>query len=313
MEIFIHIITHNIIPIFILIGTGFLIGHKFKMDVATLSKMNFYAFMPFFVFVIIYTNDLAMNMGKTLLFAAIFMAANTGLAYATAGIRRMGKMKTLALVNSTIFYNCGNIGIPLITLIFSGTPYLSQALIVQVTIMLTQSLTINTIGFYNASRGKMHWKQSLLVVLKMPTVYSIIAAIVLKQINLDLETSFVWPAFIYLKEAMIGFVLVTLGVQLSQTKLTAGDPDVLLSILLRLVGGPLIALLILKLGKYEGILGQVLFISSSAPTAVNAALIAIEHNAEPEFIAKNAAFSTFLCSITYVFVVYFSGILFLEG
>ena len=310
MEVFIHIITHNIIPIFILIGTGWLIGRKFDMNVETLSKMNFYAFMPFFSFVVIYTNDLSVNMGKTILFAVIFMLLSTGLSYAAAGLRRMNNKKKHALINTVIFYNSGNIGIPLMTLIFLNSPLLNQALVIQITIMLFQSLTTNTIGFYNAGRGQMHWYESVFSVLKMPAVYAIAAAVILKQFDLNLEQSFVWPAFIYLKQALIGFVLVTLGVQLANTKSSGKDTDVLISILLRLMGGPLAALLILKIGHYEGVLGQVLFISSSAPTAVTTALIAIERRSEPDFVAKSVALSTILCSITLVFAVYFSRILF---
>lgn len=310
MEIFIHILTHNIVPIFILIATGFIVGSIFVLDVSTLSKLNFYAFLPFFTFVVIYTSTLSAKMVTTLLFAAVFMVISTLLSHAAARIRRMNNRKKHILTNSVIFYNSGNIGIPLITLLYTSTPYLEQALIVQIAIMITQSLTIITIGFYNAGRGELHWKESLLNVLKMPVIYAIASALIFKQVNLDLEQTFAWPAFVYLKQALIGFVLVTLGVQLSQTKFSGRDPDVFIAVLLRLVGGPLAALLILKIAGIDGLFGQVLFVSSSMPTAVNSALIAIERNTEPDFAAKTVMFSTIACSITLVFVVYFSRILF---
>ena len=310
MEIFIHIITHNIIPIFILIGTGWLIGWRFKLDVPTLSKVNFYAFMPFFTFVVIYTNDLSANMAMTLLFSIIFMAVNTAISYIAAAAGKIKSSKKRTMVNMVIFYNTGNIGIPLITLIYTGTPWLNQALVIQITIMLFIAFTTNTIGFYNAGRSDMHWKTALMSVLKMPAIYAILSASLLKQLDIDLQTTFVWPAFIYLKQAMIGFVLVTLGAQLSRTQISKGDHDVVLTVLLRLIGGPLAALLVLRIMGINGIFGQVLFISSSAPSAVTAALIAIERNSEPEFAAKVAAFTTIACSVSLVFVVYFSKILF---
>ncbi|MDC7225622.1 MAG: AEC family transporter [Spirochaetales bacterium] len=310
MEIFLHILTHNIIPIFILIGTGALIGWRFKLDVTTLSKINFYAFMPFYAFVVIYTNDLSANMAVTLLFSILFLFINAALAYLTAAARRMGSRKKHALANSIMFYNTGNIGIPLITLIYAGTPWLNQALVIQITIMLFIALTTNTIGFYNAGRGSMHWKDSIFSVLKMPAIWAILSASLLKHFDFDLQTSFIWPAFIYLKQAMIGFVLVTLGVQLSATKIKNRDPDVAVAVILRLLLSPTLGLLILKLLRIDGLTGQVLFVSSSAPTAVTAALIAIERNCEPEFASKTALFSTILCSVSLVFVVYFSKILF---
>lgn len=310
MEIFIHILLHNIVPIFILIVTGFLIGRRFDLDIGTLSKLNFYAFVPFFSFVVIYTSDFSVNMKQILIFAAVFMVLNTVLAHLAAKLRGMNSRKKHTLINCVIFYNSGNIGIPLITLIYSSTPYLAQALVIQITIMLTQSLTTNTIGFYNAGRGDLHWKDSVISVLKMPVIYAIFLAVIFKQFSFDLQQSFAWPAFVYLKQALIGFVLTTLGVQLSQTKFSSGDPDVLFGVFLRLIGGPLTALLILKTAGIDGLLGQVLFISSSMPTAVNSALIAIERNTEPDFAAKTVMFTTIACSVTLVFVVYFSSILF---
>ena len=310
LNILLHIVTHNIVPIFILITVGFIIGKKFHLDMGTLSKLNFYAFMPFFSFVVIYTSDLSAAMTKTLIFAAVFMTLSNLAAHLAARLRKLEDRKKYSLINTVIFYNSGNIGIPLITLIYSGTPHLDGALLIQITIMLFQSLTMNTVGFYNAGRGELHWKESVLGVLRMPVLYSIILAVIFKQIDIDLTASFVWPAFLYLKQALIGFVLVTLGVQLANTAAGKPDPDVALSVLLRLIGGPAAALLILKAAGITGISGQVLFISSSMPTAVNTVLIAIERNAEPDFAAKSVMFSTILCSVTLVLVVYLSKVLF---
>ena len=310
MQIFFHIITHNIIPIFILIATGFILGKSFEMDIATLSKLNFYAFMPFFTFVTLYVNNLSGNFAITLLFASLFLVINTVLAYSVSSLIKINTKRKHVMINSVIMFNTGNIGIPLVSLIFAGTPYLNQALVIQITLMLIQVIIGNTIGLYNAGRSNMHWKDSILGLLKMPAIYSIIAALLLKQLNYDLTASFVWPAFTYIKQGMIGLVLVTLGIQLSKTNLKKIDAEIVTAAALRLIGGPATALLLLKLLGIEGVAGQVLFVASAAPTAVNAALISIERNAEPDFAAKIVALSTIICSLTMVFAVYFSKILF---
>ena len=310
MGIFIHILTNNIVPIFMLIGIGVLLGWKFRLDVGTLSKLNFYAVMPIYAFVTIYTNDLSATMGKTLLYSLFFLIFGYVSATIAALTFRLTDKKKNILINSSILYNTGNIGIPLMTLIFTGTPYLQQALVIQITLVLVQSILSNTIALFNAGRGEMHWKESILSVFRMPAIYAIVIASVLKQFDYDLSQSFVWPAFDYIKQAMIGLALITLGAQLSNTKIAVGEPDVIISVILRLIIGPLGTLLILRLMGIDGILGRVLFIASAAPTAVLSALVAIECNAEPAFAAKAVMFSTIFCSITLVFVVYFSGILF---
>ena len=310
MKVFLHIITNNIVPIFILISIGFILGKKFVLDLNTLSKLNFFAFVPFFSFTVIYSNDLSVNMGRILIFTAVFMLINYAAALAAGAMRKLPPSKKQAFVNANIFYNSGNMGIPLIMLVFQGSPFLNQALIVQITIMLTQTLTTNTLGFFNAGRGNSHWKHSLIDTMKIPVIYAIIAAVVLKRFSLDMENSFIWPAFNYIRQAMIGYVLITLGIQLSQTKLEVHDPDVFISVAMRLIGGPAAALLIIKIAGMDGVLAQTLLISSAMPTAVTTALIAIEKNNESEYAAKTVMYSTIACSITLVFVVYFAQKLF---
>lgn len=45
-----HIFMNSMIPIFMLIGIGFVLDKKFKLDLYTLSKLNFYILLPTFVF-----------------------------------------------------------------------------------------------------------------------------------------------------------------------------------------------------------------------------------------------------------------------
>lgn len=69
-------------------------------------------------------------------------------------------------------------------------------------------------------------------------------------------------------------------------------------------------MVILKCINITGIAAKTLMISSSLPTAVNTALIAIERKNYPDF-ASQAVMSATLCSaITLVLVVYISRIIF---
>ena len=45
-----HIFMNSMIPILILIGVGFVLDRKFKLDLYTLSKLNFYILLPTFIF-----------------------------------------------------------------------------------------------------------------------------------------------------------------------------------------------------------------------------------------------------------------------
>ena len=217
-----------------------------------------------------------------------------------------------------MFYNSGNIGIPLITLIFSSapflingkTPYLATALTAQVVVLIVQNISSNTIGFFNAGKGTMRWQDSVKSILKMPTIYMIPLAFILKALPFRLENTAIWPGLIYIKDGMISFALITLGAQLAKTKLSFTNIDVYISNFIRLLGGPFFAFFILKVIGITGITAQTLVISSAIPTAVNTALIAVERNNHADFASLAVMTSTLLSSITLVFIVFASRLLF---
>ena len=120
----------------------------------------------------------------------------------------------------------------------------------------------------------MHWKDSVKSILMMPTIYMVPLAFALKALPFRLETMPLWPGLVYIKDGLISFALLTLGVQLSKTKFSFKNSDVYLSSGIRLIGGPLLAFAILKVIGINGIAAQTLMISSAIPTAVNTALIA---------------------------------------
>ena len=318
MNAFLFILINNIIPIFILIIVGYMLSRKFEMNILTLTKLNFYIFIPAFTFLNIYTTKIPIEMLKVLAVIFLVMVSNYIISVIISKIRGYKVEFKNAFCNSLLFYNSGNIGIPLITLVFSSfpfiiggkTPYLSIALTVQIVVLVFQNITTNTIGFINAGRAKYNWKDSVLLVLKMPAVYSIPLAFILKGINYDFTTAFFWPAIKYASDALVPIALITLGVQLSKTSFVLKNKEVYLSVIIRLIGGPLIALAFIYALGMDGVIAQTVMISSAAPTAVNSALIAVETDNCPDFASQVVMTSTLFCAISLVFVIYTARILF---
>src|SRR5699024_10101627 len=104
--------------------------------------------------------------------------------------------------------------------------------------------------------------------------------------------------------------LFSLGVQLSKSRLAVKDPMVYVAVLFRLLGGPAIAALLIYIFKFEEVIAQVVFISSSVPTALNTALIAVECKNEEDFASQVVMLSTLLSAITMTGVIYMARILF---
>lgn len=318
MNIFLHILGNNIIPVFIIIGLGFLISKKFNLNLFTLSKLNFYLFMPGFIFYNIYTANLSLDMLKILFLAITLMIANDLLGRIISKIRKYDVGMTNAFKNSIMFNNAGNIGISLITLVFGNapfviggeTPYLNQALTVQVIILVFINTTMNTLGFYNAGRAKMNFKDSMYQILTMPIIYAIFLALVLKYLKVDITTTPLWPTLIYIKDGLVPMALLTLGVQISKTQFGFRDFDVNLAVFTRLIIGPMLALVFIYIFGFSGVIAQTVFISYSVPTAVNTVLIAVECDNHQSFASQQVMISTIFSAITLTSAIYLAGILF---
>ena len=318
MKIVLTILLNDILPIFLLVALGILYGRKFSPDMNTLTKINLYMLVPIFTFVYLYTSYIPMDMLKVLAFAVIMMAVGFTLAFVVSGMMKFDQGKRYAFINSIIFYNSGNIGVPLITLVFSSapfitggkTPYLELALTSQIMILVIQNIATNSIGFFNAGRAKMDWRQSLKNILRVPTIYVVPLAFLLKLVPLDLTRLPLWPALDYMRNALVAVALLTLGAQISRTKLTSVSKGVILSSFMRLICGPAIAFAIIRLLALEGIIAQAVMISSAVPTAVNTALIAVEYDNHPGFASQSVLLSTLLCTLTLPGVIYAARILF---
>lgn len=57
-----YILLNNIAPIFALVAVGYYVGKKFNLDIYTLSKVNFYVFIPAMIFVKIYEADIDLDL-----------------------------------------------------------------------------------------------------------------------------------------------------------------------------------------------------------------------------------------------------------
>lgn len=317
MVFFFHILMNNIIPIFTIAIVGFILSKKFNLDINTLSKLNFYVLLPSFTFCNLYTAEFPPDIIKIVLFALAITIINGVIGFVVGKFAGFDKGKSAAFQNSLMFYNCGNVGIPLITLVFSSypfvvdgkTPYLSLALTAQIIILVVQDLLTNTVGFLNASSSNSDIKASIKKVLGLPAIYAIPLAIILRFIPYDFTQVPLWTAFSFVKNAVIGVALLTLGIQLANTKFNFKSRSVYLSVFFRLIGGPVFALILIHVLGIEGIVAKALLVSSAVPTAVNTALIAVECNNYPDFSAQTVMLSTLFSAITLTCVIYFANII----
>lgn len=308
MNIFIHILINNVIPLSIMIAIGITMERIFHLNIKTLSKLNFFVFSPAVIFHLLYTTPISAELiGKVLLFLVIFTLLQAALAEAAVRVRGLqGGMKG-AMRNSILFYNSANYGIPLNQLAFAGNPY---TLSVQIIVMMIQSLLPNTLGIYSVNAHKSDWRAIGRTILSQPIIYVIPVAFLLRGFHVPIPTAIDTPIE-YLSNAFIGTALLTLGVQLgsmtwriNRSQLT----NVLLSSGLRLLAGPaLAALTVWGIGLFMELDWQAasaLIVSSAVPTSLSSVLLAVEFDNEPEFSSQAVFVSTLISIVTVALVIY---------
>ncbi|EDY18979.1 putative permease [Chthoniobacter flavus Ellin428] len=109
----------------------------------------------------------------------------------------------------------------------------------------------------------------------------------------------------YISEGLVAFALITLGVQLSQTKVRQSLPRLGWALGLRLLIAPGIAAALVPIFGFKGQEATIMIVSSSFPTAVNTALIAHEFNADSQFAAAAVFYSTLLSMFTVTLLIAF--------
>jgi predicted permease len=303
MIIFTSILLNNVIPLFIVILLGAVLYRVFKLDIKTLSKLNFYMLTPAVVFQLLYGTDISLVLfGQIILFFCIYMLLQYAVLEIVVRARGLKGGMPAALRNSVLFANSANYGLPINQLAFSGNPL---TLAVQVVILTLQSFLPNTYGIYSVNAHRSSLRRVLRTIAGQPVIYAIPLALVMRGLEIPLP-GFLAAPIGYVANTFIGLALVTLGVQLGSMKwsLPSGKRlDLTLSVTLRLLAGPAIAALALWLLGMEGLVAKALIVSSAVPTSLSSVLLAVEFDNEPEFSSQAVFFSTVLSTLTVTGVI----------
>ncbi|OIS38309.1 permease [Staphylococcus cohnii] len=302
-----YILQSVLLPIFIMIALGFILQKKFTLDLKTLAKLNIYVFVPGFIFVKFYKTNFELRL---LLYIVVFFIIYIIFLYIVGKVltlvNKRDKGEATTLTNSVLFFNSGNYGVPVNDLVFKGDPL---AMSVQVIVLSLQNIFTFSYGIFAIQSAQIGKLKAMLGYFKMPVLYALLFAIILNYADIPIP-EFIWTPANYVADAMIAIALIMLGAQIANINFTFKWSLSYIFIFVRLVIGPVIALIIIKIMGIEGVIAQTLFIASAMPTSVNSSVIAQEYDNHPQLAAELVFLSTLLSSITVVVVIYASKLLF---
>jgi malate permease and related proteins len=302
---FFYIALNVILPIFLVMSLGYFLSKYFTLDLGSLSKLNFYIFIPVFMFYsLLIFKPGNREISMTILFNLLFSVLTFLVMY---GITRYFKFEPGLAASSTLavmIFNSANYGIPVVQLAFQGEGVAIQVITITAMNVITYTLGVLIIGGWN------EWKKGVWTILKLPILYALALALLIRGLDINLPDALMTPLK-WVADGMMPIALLTLGAQLGKAGISLKHPKQLwITVWARLLLCPLLAFLLIHAMGLQGLVARVLFVSSAFPTAVATVLFGIEYDKEPTFAADVVAITTLLSAVTVAGAISLSSVLF---
>ncbi len=296
-----------IAPLLIMVVIGFIAQRLYQLQSRTLAALAIYILSPAVVFLGITGENIPLNilyLPPAVLIMGIVICL---FSYFCAGfIWHDARQQMVGFASGTA--NSSYFGIPVCGAILGpeGVP-------VAVMFALGQTLFEATLGYYLAARGQGSVKQSLIKLVKLPVLYALLIALVLRVQEwampvVALET------LVLLESAFTPIGMMLIGVGLAESKLR-GRPDV------RFMGAVLFAKFFLwmlvtiaviwldthYLHWFNPLIHKVMLLQAVAPVAVSTVAYSAQFKLFPEKMAMTVVLSLFVAvMMLWVVITYFA-------
>lgn len=295
MNTLIGIFVNNILPVFLVVGTGALLGVTIRPDVKALSRTTFYVLTPCVVFSgLIRSRLTGAETQQVALFATLATLLTAALAWLVATVLGWRGTRRRALTLPVLSVNAGNFGLSVVLFAF-GQEAQARAMVY----FAASAVIGNSLGVALAAGGR-SWRQMFLNVAKVPMIYATIIALALNAIgNVQIPAVLMKPIEL-LGGAGVPMLLIVLGLQLvkSAAALRLHVATISVATVLRLLVAPVIAIGVAWVTGVRGVTRQACMLEASMPAGVTSTILALEYNLDPEVVAGTVFISTLFSALT---------------
>lgn len=293
VNLLLRIFTNNILPAFLVMGVGVLLDRKLGIDKKHLSRLSIYVLAPCLIFNLISQSTVdPRQFGLLILYAILTTVVMCLVGLVVGRLLRWPPTKVDGLILSIAFLNAGNLGLSVVLFTY-GEPGLALASIY----FVASSMTTYTLATFFANRSKGSMGAAARQVFSLPAPYAFALALLLRWAGWSLPQVLAKPVSL-IAGAAVPTLLMMLGLQLSQTPIGRRYKDVAVGVFLRLIVGAGVAIVLAAGLGLQGLTRRVAIVESSTPTAVTSALLAIEFDADAEFVTSVIFFSTLFSALT---------------
>lgn len=285
--------ANNILPILLLGGAGFALGKLLHIEARSLGRVVFYVFSPVLVFDLLRQNRLDLKEALGVMSLTVCIVLMMGLlTYLLGKLFKLERSALIAILITTMFANTGNYGLPLVSFAF-GEKALSYAGIY----FVTTTFLFYTVGVLIASLGHMNFKEALLGLFKIPTMYAVLLAILVNAFHIQIPDPVARAAELA-AGGTIPMMLILLGVELTRVQFSGSWRAMQLSVGLRLLVAPLLALALTGLFGIDGFARQGSVTEASMPSMVSSTVLATEYQLDSRLVTTIIFISTLLSPLT---------------
>jgi malate permease and related proteins len=285
--------ANNLLPILLVAGAGFSLGKLLTVDSRSLGRVVFYVFSPLLVFDLMLKSELNLRQAMTTVgyTASVIFIIGT-IAFLLGKAFQLERTTLLAVILTVSFGNTGNYGLPLVKFAF-GT----EALAVASLFYVTTTILFNTVGVVIASLGHTGLKSALLGLFRIPVVYGVLLALVIKGIGIQLPLPLARTIEIAANGA-IPLMLVLLGLELTRIEWSHSIRALGLSVVTKLVIAPIVGILLAGVFGLQGAERQANIVETAVPAAVVTTVVATEYNLRPSLVTAMVFIGTLLSPLT---------------
>jgi len=277
-------ILNTVIPVFLIIAIGFIIGKKRKIDVQPIVDLIIYIAGPSLIFVSLAKSNIELNDFLTMVIVTVvFTSILWLLAYI---IFKITKSKNYGLYLPMAHGNTGYLGWPIALFAF-GIAGLSRAVIFDA----VASVFLFSLGIY-----VVHRRNELKEIFKIPLIYALILGFLFNFFKIPV------PKMAFSALEMIGMItipaaLLVLGYKLTEIKLKSAKIAFLAS-LFKIGIGFLVAFLIVALFSITGITRDIILLEASMPSAVFTMILCQKYKRDAALVASTVLISTIISIFT---------------
>ncbi len=280
-------------PVFSIVFLGWWLAGRSRMDLPTLSNLALMVTSPALMFSVLGNADVDLGRWGVLVAGTLWIALGTAV-LATLYLWFDGSGRR-GLLLPAIFWNAGNLTLPLARLAY-GDAGLEAAAVIFVTVAILNS----TMGLWIA-KGE----NGLSEIVRMPLVYGSVGGLTLAISGQTLPRLIMEP--IEMLGAMaIPLLLINLGIHLRNLALRDVRHTVVV-VAIRMVGGATCAVLFITLFGVSGVERKVLLLASIMPAAIINVIIAQRYSTDPSLVASAVTLGTLISLVTIPAMLYFAG------